>query len=84
MSRKLISESELVSWVNSQLKTTEDCSSASVSGATEVTEPENNNGCNWSITIYRAGSSSPELCSSVFNKIIAEASTKFNVDWPRH
>ena len=82
MTRKIVSEQELVSWINSQFKKTESCDSVTISGVYKLKNPEENNGCNWSSSSYRTGGSPKEICNDIVSGIFSEASEAFNVAWP--
>ncbi|MFC1524347.1 hypothetical protein ACFL6N_06110 [Thermodesulfobacteriota bacterium] len=80
MTRKIISEKELVSWINSQFKNTENCKNISISGINRLQE-QDENGCNWSSNVtLKLGGDSQDICERMINKIIKEAYLEFNLE----
>lgn len=78
MSRKLVSQVELLDIINSALKSSDladgDCRECHVSGFYQLVEPDAD-GCNWELPSY----SGPKECVAAVMAVVIPLRTKYNL-----
>ena len=79
MEREVISETELVRIINDNLAATEAASECKFSGVYTLREP-NENGCNWSVGVFRRGNTPVEICGPVVARVTRELQGKYNIE----
>jgi len=79
MLRIVVSENELIDWINSKLKTEDACIGCVVKGVIRLRD-SNIDDCNWSSSVFLRCSENDSIrCHSLANTIIAEAQSLFNI-----
>lgn len=77
MKRELVSQNDLLKWMNSQLALHDECTNCrfkSVQG-----HEEDHEGCNWSPHVLRCSGVPTEVCTPIANQVVAQARSKFNL-----
>lgn len=78
MTRKVVSQAELVDMVNRRFREGDDldgdCRDVEISGVYRLAEPDDSD-CNWSPAMYHG---SPE-CGAVFESVMAEFQREYNL-----
>ena len=75
MAKTLITKKELQDWLTAEIQKEEDCEACEFRGVMGLQEPDEN-GCNWSETLYLNQSGIP---NNVIQKIVQAAREKFNI-----
>ena len=79
MPREVVSETELIDWINSKLKKEDTCIGCEVKGVVRLRD-SNIDDCNWSSSVFLRCSENDSIrCRSLANTIIAEAQSIFNI-----
>lgn len=78
MEKTLLSQEELVRWINSELAKYEECNDCHVTSVAQLRE-EDEEGCNWSMPNLRCSGVPADVCQPVAKRIIAQARDRFNI-----
>jgi hypothetical protein len=79
MKRIIVSEKELISWITSEFKKSDNCKSLAINGIKRLNEPDET-GCNWVDDVFiNFGDSPKEICSNLASEILHNAYLKFNL-----
>ncbi len=77
MKRELVSQDQLLEWMNSLLALHDEytnCRFSSVQG-----HEEDHEGCNWSPHVLRCSGVPSEICTSIADQVVVQARSKFNL-----
>jgi hypothetical protein len=78
MSRTIVSQEELINWMNSKLSEHKDCATCRFSTVTRLSEPDAE-GCNWSPSWLQCNGKPVAECRPIANQVAAEAKKLFNI-----
>lgn len=79
MTRTLLSQKELESWLTAELRKCEGCEECEVMAVMPLRETDEE-GCNWSRTLtIRATGVPQDILHSAFSNVMAKARSKFNL-----
>ena len=78
MGREILGETELVRIINDKLAATEAASECKFSGVFKLRGLDDE-GCNWSMGVYRSGNTPVEICGPVVDKVVRELQGKYNI-----
>ena len=82
MKRILVSQEDLLDWMNSQLGKYEECTNCRFTSVLQLKEKDEY-GCNWSPHNLTCSGVPAEVCQPIAQKVVAKAMVKFNVKWPK-
>jgi len=77
MTRKYITQEELIDWMNNRLHGEKDFQGCKLSSIVRIDEDET--GCNWDVTVLRANGSPVEIYIRSAAKAVSAAKYLFNV-----
>ena len=78
MTRKTVSEVELLRWINVELAKDDECTDCRVTSVMSLRGVDAE-GCNWSSANLRCSGRPAVLCQSVANEVIGQARLLFNI-----
>lgn len=78
MPRQIVSEVELLRWINAELAKSDDCADCRVTSIMRLRGVDAD-GCNWSSANFRCSGRPVAVCQSVANAAIAQARSLFNI-----
>jgi len=78
MARTLLSEADLLGWMNTELSKHEQCNGCSFTSVLLLQE-EDNDGCNWSVANLRCSGVPAVVCSPAADHVVVQAKARFNV-----
>jgi hypothetical protein len=78
MERKQVTERELISLLNEELRNYEECNNCQFTSIMKLREHDST-GCNWSSANVRCSGVPGEICRPFAERVIAKAKTKYNV-----
>ena len=79
MKRILVSQDDLLNWMNSRLAEYEECNDCRFTSVLRLRE-EDDYGCNWSTANLRCSGVPVEVCQPIARRIIYQAMLKFNIE----
>jgi hypothetical protein len=78
MSRTIVSQEELIKWMNSKLSEYRECVTCHFSTVTRLTE-QDAEGCNWSPSWLQCSGKPVAECRPIANQVAEEAKKLFNL-----
>jgi len=78
MSRTIVTESELLDWINAELTKHEECANCSATAVLTLSDVDSE-GCNWPSANLRCSGVPASVCMPMANQVIARARLRFNV-----
>src|SRR5665648_674705 len=81
MEKKLVSQEELLEWMNSQMVQHEECTNCRFTSVLQLKE-EDENGCNWSSPNLRCSGVPVQVCQLIAGQIAVQAREMFNLKCP--
>jgi hypothetical protein len=81
MKRTLVSQEELLKWMNSQLAQYDECTNCRFTSVLQL-KGEDEEGCNWSGCNLRCSGVPTRVCQPIAERIIAQAREIFNLKCP--
>ena len=77
MQRDLVSQEDLLKWLNLQMSKYDECTNCKFTSVQE--HEEDQEGCNWSAHTLTCSGVPVEVCQTIANQIVAQAKGNFNV-----
>ena len=78
MKRNVVSENELISLLNVELRKYDECKDCQFDSILKLRVPDKK-GCNWSSAYLRCSGVAPDECKPFVSEILSEAKAKYNI-----
>jgi hypothetical protein len=78
MSKDVLSEAQLLNWLNSELASHANCEECRFTSVLRLREPDID-GCNWSALNFRCSGKSVNTCEKLANEIVAIARNRIEL-----
>jgi hypothetical protein len=79
MRRIVVSQENIISWLNDEIAKHEECIDCRVTSITRL-EEQGEDGCNWVAKNLRCSGTITRVCQPVLEQVIAQARAKFNIE----
>ena len=78
MDRQIVSEEELLGWLNAELSKHDDCDDCRFTSVMRLRGTDVD-GCNWSSPNLRCSGRPVEPCTAIANELVAQAHARFSL-----